>query len=87
MKTATRPHPMRTAIDDEQLADSLRQMITPVAGIPPAEMAAWFESMHSYARRHSTHTAAIYPMGPLAGAWLRIAQAIWPEFPRQEDGE
>ena len=84
VKTAKRPHPMRT-VSDADLARSLSEMVTPIAGIPPAEMAAWFESMRAYARRQ--HPDALCPMGPLAGAWMRIAQAVWKEWPRQEHDE
>ena len=85
MKTAKRPHPMREAIGRDQLVRSLNEMTTPIASIPEAEMASWFESMSALSRQR--HDDARLNVNKLAGAWLRVAAVAWPHWPPQESGE
>jgi hypothetical protein len=85
MKTATRPHPMRTAVPEAELIRSLTELVTVVTSVPETERAGWWYSMQAFAR--SQHDGALYPLHKLAGAWMKAAAATWPEWPPQEPGE
>ena len=76
---------MRTAVEEAALANSLSELVTVVASVPESERVSWYRSMESFSR--TQHPDGLYPLGKLAGAWLRVAGLVWPEWPTQSEGD
>jgi hypothetical protein len=64
------------------VGDHLAGMIADIVSIPPRERMAFYRSMEALCRvRASQLPEATYPLGALAGCWLRLAHICWPGFP------
>ena len=68
--------------DEEKLLSNIAEMIHPVLTIPESERVEWFRGMERLSRANVTGgLLAPYPVGRLAGVWIRIAQTTWPTWP------
>ncbi|HXZ72596.1 MAG TPA: hypothetical protein VEH31_17235 [Streptosporangiaceae bacterium] len=52
-------------------------MIAYIVEIPPRERMAFYRSMMILARVRAVEQPEAYPLGKLAGAWLKLAHAVW----------
>ena len=81
--TTTRPDPMRTAVSEDELVRSLRDLIAVFADVPEGERAGWFRSMERFARANRD-TGLPYNIAKLCGVWIRGASVVWPRWPESE---
>jgi len=73
---------MREAIAEATLIRSLGEMVTTVLSVPAGERASWYRSMERLSRIRRSD--AVYATTKLANIWLRIANACWRAYPKQD---
>jgi hypothetical protein len=73
------------AIPDGALDRVLQELASPIASIPEAERIGFYRGLERIARQpHGQTVGYRYDRAKLAGAALKIANAIWPDWPPQQ---